>query len=77
MTRSGCAFAFLFSEGSCVVLVATQEEKSLRKDPREADGSTSTEAEHVIKCGQCTHNVYAEVKGKKRRRPQVLEYLNK
>lgn len=30
-----------------------------------------------LKCGQHTHIVYAEVKGKKRRRPQVLEYLNK
>lgn len=30
-----------------------------------------------LKCGQCTHMVYAEVKGKKKRRPQVLEYLNK
>lgn len=49
MTRSGCAFAFPFSEGNCVVLVVTQEEKSLKKDPREADGSTSIEAERVIK----------------------------
>lgn len=47
--RSGCAFAFPFSQESCVVPVVPQEEKSLRKDPREADGSTSTEAEHVIK----------------------------
>lgn len=30
-----------------------------------------------LKCAQYTHMVYAEVKGKKRRRPQVLEYLNK
>lgn len=49
MTRSGCAFAFPFSEGSCVVLVVIQEKKSLRKDSREADGSTTTKAEHVIK----------------------------
>lgn len=47
MTRSGCEFPFPFSEGSCVVLLVTQEEKSLKKDPREADGSTSYKAEHV------------------------------
>lgn len=46
MTWSGCAFAFPFSEESCVILVVTQEEKSL--NTQENDGSISTKAEHVI-----------------------------
>jgi len=77
--RWECAFAIPFSELSCAVLVVIQEEVSGKTSQRGRRYSLHLEPlrhSMSLSCGQCAHIAYAEVKGRKRRRLQVLEYLD-